>query len=171
MWEEVARLPPFTPLLCVKLILTTLLFISTALASPFKLVQPPSQFNFRTHENQVFEARVLGLSQFDALFMDGDPNGTACSLRHLRNDFSNRWCHSFFVKLVNYELKSRNVNKLASAILSSITLIPKEYLYDKNPDWADLVVSEFTIYETKQNQLSISIFGDWMVVFTFYKIF
>lgn len=155
----------------MKLILITLLFISTALASPFKLIQPPSQYNFRSHENQIFEARVLGLTQFDALSMDGDPNGTACSLRHLRNDFSNRWCHAFFVKLVNQELRSRNVNKFASSFLSALILVPKEYVYDKNPDLADLVISEFTLYETKQNQASISVFGDWMIVFTFYRIF
>lgn len=112
--------------------------------------------------DEVHIVRTMGLSQKNALIMDGDPNGTACSNRHEQNDISNRWCHSFFVKIVNEKLLEMGMPKYLSALASASIFVPKEFLVDKNPSAADLVIADLELYEFAENlgRISISVFGD-----------
>lgn len=108
--------------------------------------------------------RVFGFTEKDVLAMDGDPNGAACSRRHIHDDYSNRWCHGYFIKLADTYLRSKGVNKHLAAIIAASTFVPKEYLYDKNPSMADLAVVEYEIYRSdnprKSTRVTMTLFGD-----------
>ncbi|WP_347358920.1 hypothetical protein [Bdellovibrio sp.] len=108
--------------------------------------------------------RVFGFTEKDVLAMDGDPNGAACSRRHIHDDYSNRWCHAYFIKLADTYLRSHGVNKHVAALIAASTFLPKEYLYDKNPSMADLAVVEYEVYRSdnprKPTRITMTLFGD-----------
>ncbi|UOF02553.1 hypothetical protein [Bdellovibrio reynosensis] len=126
-------------------------------------------------EDSLGPVTVFGFSEKEVLAMDNDPQGAACSDKHNQGDISNRWCHAYFVKLVDTYLRKQGLNKNLSALLAASIFVPKEFLYDKNPSASDLVIAEYEVFNrfgTKQNtRLTVSLFGDKTVFLTFQKRF
>lgn len=119
--------------------------------------------------------RVFGFTEKDVLAIDGDPNGAACSSKHIHDDYSNRWCHAYFIKLADTYLRSKGVNKHLAALIAASTFVPKEYLYDKNPSMADLAVVEYEVYNSeeprKPTRVTLTFFGDKTAFVTFERKF
>lgn len=116
---------------------------------------------------------VFGLTEKQVLEMDGDPNGSACSGAHIRNDFSNRWCHAFIVKLAYETAKLNGVANIAAAMLGASIFVVKEYAIDLHPSKSDLVIADYMIYKSKNNSESITgtVFGDGMIFINYQKKF
>lgn len=132
-------------------------------------------FEFISYESikPSMDATVFGLSHRTVVMIDGDPNGTACSERHKQDDYANRWCHALFVKLVDGKLTDLKVPKFISAVLSASIFVPKEFLIDKNPSMADLVIAEYPFheFEDKSGNVAVSLFADGAAFFSINKSF
>lgn len=111
--------------------------------------------------------KVYGLSREQVLLFDGDPLGNPCSMNHKNGDFSNRWCHGFVVSAADTFLKTTRINPLIRIIASTFLFIPKEFFYDKNPDWADVVTPEIPILKTNEISLGFAVSGDKMFILSF----
>lgn len=116
---------------------------------------------------------VFGLTEKQVLEMDADPNGEACSNNHNRNDFSNRWCHAYFVKLISETAKMNGISNFAAAMMGASIFVVKEYAIDLHPSKPDLVIADYQIYKSKNNSdlLTGTIFGDGMIFINYQKKF
>lgn len=118
---------------------------------------------------------VFGYSEKEVLEMVDDPNGAACSSKHIHNDMANRWCHGAVVKFIDGNLKAAGMNKVASALLGASVFLPKEYLIDLHPSKGDLVIADYEIFHVKDskgsNKATVTIFGDGLVFINFTKKF
>ncbi|RPJ75289.1 MAG: hypothetical protein EHM20_09180 [Alphaproteobacteria bacterium] len=122
------------------------------------------------------EFRVFGFSEKEVLEFVGDKkNERACTPDHIHDDLANRWCHGAVVKVIDETLKANGVNKIISALVSASFFLPKEYLVDLHPSKADLVISDFEMFNLQDAKGgvkgTITIFGDGMVFFNFNKKF
>lgn len=119
------------------------------------------------------EIVVFGLTEKNALELDGDPNGNACESNHNHDDYSNRWCHAFFDKLVSEVAKKHGIPNVVASLMGASIFIVKEYAIDQNPSMPDLVVTDFEIYKTEKNSKSLNatVFGDGMVFITYKRSF
>lgn len=147
-----------------------LLAYSQVAGAQFELYKRTSFDALRDEMNTV---KVFGLTQKNAVSMDGDPNGTACSKRHYNDDISNRWCHSIFVKIVDTKLRDLGVPKSLAALAAGSIFLPKEFLIDQNPSPADLMIADFGLYQFAENSgnVSISLFGDGATILSIEKTF
>lgn len=142
----------------------------------YKLRTPSAKFEKRFIVAEIDVQKnpiVFGLTEKQVLEMDGDPNGAACSKAHIRNDYSNRWCHAYFVKLTYETAKKYGVPNILAGMLGASIFVVKEYAIDLHPTKADLVIADYTLFESKNKKEKISgtIFGDKMVFITYEKKF
>lgn len=121
------------------------------------------------------EFKVFGYSEKEVLEMVDDPNGAACSSKHIHNDMANRWCHGAVVKFIDGNLKAAGVNKHLSALLGASVFLPKEYLIDLHPSKGDLVIADYEIYHVKNakgsTKATVTVFGDGLVFINLTKKF
>lgn len=168
-------------LLIFSILTLNLLVLQNALAAS-KDIQPKksvitSKLNFSTSDSSTIDTygnvRVFGFSQKEVLTMDGDPNGTACSDRHTHDDLSNRWCHAFFVKLIDGQLRSKGVPMGLSSFISALAFVPKEFFIDKKPSMADLMIAEYPFHEFENNsgKIAVTLFADRTAILTVLKTF
>ena len=122
---------------------------------------------------EVYEPdiKVFGYTEKEVMDYVSDPNGHACSTQHIHGDLANRWCHAMIVKIIDETLKSYDINKFASGILAASVFLPKEYLIDLHPSKADLVISDFKVFQNKDSKNSssatVTVFGDGMIFINF----
>jgi len=132
-------------------------------------------YEFISYESikPTMDTTVFVLTHRTVVMIDGDPNGTACSERHKQDDFANRWCHALFVKLTDHKLREWKVPKVISALLSASIFVPKEFMIDKNPSMADLVIAEYPFheFEDKSGNVAVSLFADGAAFFSINKSF
>ncbi|WP_415063261.1 hypothetical protein [Bdellovibrio sp.] len=117
---------------------------------------------------------VFGFTEQQVLEMDGDPNGRACSGRHIQGDMSNRWCHAQVVKFADNYFKYLGFSQPLASMMAAFIFVPKEYLIDLKPSKSDLVISEYELYRTedqKRVRITATVFGDKAIFFTFEKKF
>lgn len=121
------------------------------------------------------DVTVFGFTEREIMNAVDDPNNRACSTQHIHDDLANRWCHGSVVKMIDETLKSKGLNKFASALLSASIFVPKEYLIDLHPSRSDLVISDFEIYKIQDSKgmtkSTVTIFGDGMAFVTLEKNF
>ena len=143
-------------------------FLSAAHGASFGLIE-----RVKLNPEDYKTPRVFGFSHRDVLSFDGDPNGSACSEAHKQNDLSNRWCHALYVKIVDEKLRDLGVPKSLSALASASIFVPKEYLIDKNPSPADLMIAEYALYEFDDDsgKIALSLFGDGATILSLEKTF
>lgn len=142
--------------------------LSAAHGASFELIE-----RMKLNPDNYKTTRVFGFSHQDVLSFDGDPKGSACSESHKQNDLSNRWCHALYVKIADEKLRDLGVPKTLSALASASIFLPKEYLIDKNPSPADLMIAEYSLYEFDDDsgKIALSLFGDGATILSLEKTF